>query len=62
MNIDSNIKVEKTEILNKLIEDVFHFVEELEQRVRKDLHYLNQGETDDTSTMEVSHSAVELKS
>ena len=62
MNIDPNITVEKTEIINKLIEDVFHFVEELEQRVRKDLPCLKQGVTNDASTMEVSHSAVEIKS
>ena len=57
MNIDPGIKVEKTEVINKLIEEVYLFVEELEQQVRKDLYGLKQGiEADKTPTMEVKHS------
>jgi formyltetrahydrofolate synthetase len=46
MNIDPSIKVEKTEIINKLLEEVYHFVEELEQQVRENLHNLKQGMED----------------
>lgn len=57
MKIDPGIKVEKTEVINKLIEEVYLFVEELEQQVRKDLYGLKQEiETENTSTMEVKHS------
>jgi hypothetical protein len=57
MNIDPGIKVEKTEVINKLIEEVYFFVEELEQQVRRDLYSLKQGiETENTPTMEVKHS------
>ncbi|HEY9674147.1 MAG TPA: hypothetical protein V6D11_22095 [Waterburya sp.] len=57
MNIDPGIKVEKTEVINKLIEEVYLFVEELEQQVRRDLYGLKQGiETENTPTMEVKHS------
>ncbi|MBD0362029.1 MAG: hypothetical protein ICV55_04495 [Coleofasciculus sp. C3-bin4] len=60
MNIDPGIKVEKTEIINKLLEEVYRFVEELEQQVRADLHRFNQEiETEDTPTIEVKHSARE---
>jgi uncharacterized membrane protein len=60
MNIDRGIKVEKTEIINTLLEEVYRFVEELEQQVRSDLNRFNQEiETDDTPTIEVKHSAGE---
>lgn len=52
MNIDPGIKVEKTEIINKLLEEVYRFVEELEQQVKADLHRFKQEiETDDTPTI-----------
>lgn len=62
MNIDPGIKVEKTKIINKLLEELSCFVEELEQQARKDLHGFNQGlETDDTPSKDVKHSAGEIK-
>jgi hypothetical protein len=60
MNIDPGIKVEKTEIINTLLKEVYRFVEELEQLVRSDLqHFKQEIETDDTPTIEVKHSAAE---
>jgi hypothetical protein len=57
MNIGPGINIEKTKIINKLLEEVYRFVEELEQQVREDLHRLKQGiETDNTPTMEVKPS------
>lgn len=65
MNIDPGIKVEKTKIINKLLEELSCFVEELEQQARKDLHGFKQGieiiETDDTPSRDVKHSAGEIK-
>ena len=62
MNIDPGINVEKTEIINKLLEELSCFVEELEQQARKDLHGFKQGiETDDTASRDVKHSAGEIK-
>jgi uncharacterized membrane protein len=53
MKIDPGIEVEKTETINKLIEEVYRFIEELEQQAREDLKRLKKGiETDDNPTME----------
>jgi uncharacterized membrane protein len=53
MNIDPGIKVEKTEIINKLLDEVYRFVEDLEQQVREDLHSFKQEiETNDNTTTE----------
>lgn len=60
MNIDPGIKVEKTEIINKLIEEVNLFVEELEQQIRENLYGLKQGMgTENTPTIEVKKSVGE---
>ena len=60
MRIDPDVSVEKTEVINTLLEELHRFVEELEQQVRSDLHRFNQEiETDDTPTIEVKHSAGE---
>ncbi len=62
MNINPGIKVEKTEAIDKLLEDVYRFVEELEKQVREDLHRFKLGgETDNTPPLEVKHSAEEIK-
>jgi phage-related protein len=56
MSINPGIKVEKTEIINKLLKELNHFVEELEQQVREDLHGFKQGiKTDDTPGMGIEH-------
>ena len=60
MRIDPDVSVEKTEVINTLLEELHRFVEELEQQVRSDLPSFNQEiETDDTPTIEVKHSAGE---
>ena len=52
MKIDPGIELEKTEIINKLLEEVYRFIEELEQQAREDLKRLKKGiETDDNPTM-----------
>lgn len=57
MNIEPDVNVENTEIINKLIEELYCFVEELEQQVRVDLHGFQRGiETEDISLMEVNYS------
>ena len=57
MNIEPGINVENAEIINKLIEELYCFVEELEQQVRADLHNFQQGiETEDIPLMEVKYS------
>jgi hypothetical protein len=56
MSINPDIKVEKTEIINKLLKELYRFVEELEQQARGDLHCFKQGiETEDTPGMEIKH-------
>jgi uncharacterized membrane protein len=53
MNIDPGIEVEKIATINKLLEEVYNFVEELEQQVRGDLSRFQQGvRTDDSPTVE----------
>jgi uncharacterized membrane protein len=62
MRIDPDVSVEKTEVINTLLEELHRFVEELEQQVREDLHRFRQGiETEDIPTKEVNHSAGEIK-
>lgn len=57
MNIEPGINVENTEIINKLIEELYCFVEELEQQARADLHGLQQGiEAEDIPLMEANYS------
>ena len=61
MNIDPGINIEKTEIINKLIEEVYRFVEELEQQARENLHHFKQGiETENIPTMEVKPSVPDI--
>ncbi len=53
MKIDPGIELEKTEVINKLIEELYCFFDELEQKVRKDLYHLKPGiEADATPTRE----------
>lgn len=52
MNINPGIHVEKTEIINKLLEEVDRFIEELEQQVREDLHNLNTCESESTQPIQ----------
>ncbi|MBD2017885.1 hypothetical protein H6F96_28485 [Microcoleus sp. FACHB-53] len=62
MTIDPDIHVEKTEIINKSIEELYRFVEELEQQVRKDLHrFKPTEETDDTPTIKIKYGVGEIK-
>ncbi|HEY9633876.1 MAG TPA: hypothetical protein V6D14_10745 [Coleofasciculaceae cyanobacterium] len=50
MNISPGVKVEKTKIINELIEELHRFIEELEQQFRKDSCGLKEGvETDNSS-------------
>lgn len=53
MNINSGANVEKTEIINKLLEEVYRFVADMERQVREDLHGFKQGiETEDNPRVE----------
>ena len=62
MNIHPDIHVDKIEMINKSIEEVYRFVEELEQQVREDLHrFKPTGETDDTHTIKIKYTAGGIK-
>lgn len=62
MNIDPDIHVEKTKIINQSIEELYRFIEELEQQVREDLHrFQPTGEIDDTPTIKIKYAAGEIK-
>ena len=53
MNIDPGVNVEKIEVINKLLEEVYRFVADMEQQVREDLHGFKQGiETEDNPRVE----------
>jgi uncharacterized protein YukE len=62
MNIDPDIHVEKTKIINQSIEELYRFIEELEQQVREDLHrFQPTGEIDDTPRIKIKYAAGEIK-
>lgn len=62
MNIHPDIHVEKIEMINKSIEELYRFIEELEQQVREDLHgFQPTGETNDTPTITIKYAAGEMK-
>ncbi len=42
MNIDSGIKVEKAVMIDRLLKELYRFVEELEQQVREETQHITQ--------------------
>jgi hypothetical protein len=42
MNIDSGINIEKTVLIDQLLKELYHFVEELEQQVREETQQVTQ--------------------
>lgn len=53
MKIEPSLQGDKNLTLNQLFEEVYRFIEELEQQVRGDIHRFQQGiEPDQTTTSE----------